>query len=95
MTDSNVPNLDAMTPADLWDFWKRCGMSGGVPYGVARDLFPARPMGYVRVVNHLKHYACNKAVAMELRADGKIDRALVYEQICDRIYEGLPDYAKW
>ena len=43
----------------------------------------------------LASYAKVKARAMQFRLDGKINQALVQEQICDRIYKQLPDWAKW
>lgn len=93
---NGIPNFDAMTPADLWQFWRDCGMSSVlVPRRIARAVFPDRPKGYVRTCKTLAHYACNKAVAMGLRTKGQIDRALVYEHVCDRIYDRLPEYARW
>jgi hypothetical protein len=32
---------------------------------------------------------------MKLRAEGKISTAMTYEQICDRLYEELPEFARW
>lgn len=86
-------NLDAMTPDALWA-WSALVGNGVRPVAAARDLFPNRPAGYVGAARDLKNYAINKAVAMKERAEGRITTALVYEAICDRIYEGLPDYAR-
>lgn len=90
-----VPNLDAMTQDELWQFWQDGGMSGGPSHTFARQIFPDRPKNYVNTAGDLKHYACNKAVAMKLRLEGAIDRALAYEQICDAIYDRLPEWARW
>ena len=95
LTVDGVPNFDAMSRSDLWAFWKLCGMSSGIRWTIARAIFPDRPKNYVRVASHLKNYACNKAVAMKCRIDGDINAALVYEGICDRIYNDLPTWAKW
>jgi hypothetical protein len=32
---------------------------------------------------------------MGLRADGQIERAQEYERICERIYQNLPEWARW
>lgn len=95
LTIDGVPNFDAMAPSELWAFWKLCGMSGGISWSVARAIFPDRPKNYVTIASHLKNYACNKAVAMKLRGEGNINTALTYETICDRIYDGLPSWARW
>lgn len=40
-------------------------------------------------------YAITKARAMECRADGNIDEALAHERQCERLYRGLPAWARW
>jgi hypothetical protein len=91
--ESNVPNLDCEDSDTLWEFWKR--FNSVRPVAQARLLFPDRPKGYVSAARSLAGYASNKATAMSCRIEGKIESALVYEKICDRIYSDLPDYAKW
>ena len=86
-------NLDGMFPDDLWAFWQRTNSVR--PIAFARQLFPTSPKGYVRAAKDLGNYAANKATAMKLRADGNIPRALDYENICERIYSQLPEYARW
>ena len=54
-----------------------------------------RPAGYLAATRALFHYANNKATAMECRVRGEIKTALVYERIADRIYDGLPTWARW
>lgn len=93
---SGIPNLDAMSYDELWQFWKDCGMSSVLcPRIIARAIFPEQPKGYVSTAKTLSHYAVNKATAMKCRLEGKIPAALVYEDICDKIYSDLPEYAKW
>jgi len=58
-------------------------------------MFPDRPRGYVAATRSLAHYAYNKSTAMRCRLKGDINAALNYEAICERIYDNLPDYAKW
>lgn len=87
-----VPNLDAfMTDNALWSFYKesKCGRE------LAKFLFPHKPAGYTVATKNLGHYACNKAVAMRLRNDGKVDTAMMYDTICEHIYGRLPEWARW
>ena len=90
-----IPNFDALSAEELWSFYRRAGMSGRPPRSVARELFPDRPRGYVNATNDLKCYATNKATAIGCRLAGKIETALTYEAICDRIYSRLPSWARW
>lgn len=85
-------NLDSETPEMLWEFWKRTNSVR--PISFAKQLFPNREKGYVRATKDLGCYASNKATAMSCRLEGKIDSAIVYENICDRIYNELPSWAK-
>lgn len=90
---ANELNLDCCEPADLWALWKRTNSVR--PISFAKQLFPLRPKGYVRATKDLGNYASNKAVAMDLRLKGQIQGALSYEAICERIYNQLPEYARW
>ncbi len=88
-----MENLDCMNQDDLWEFWKKTNSVR--PIRFARTLFPEKPQGYVSTTKCLGAYAANKSVAMKLRLDGNIQGAIVYENICDRIYRELPEYARW
>jgi hypothetical protein len=86
-------NLDSMEQDELWTFW---GATKGVrPIKGARELFPARPKGYVTAFKNLGHYAANKATATSCRLAGDVDTALSYERIADSIYSDLPVFARW
>jgi hypothetical protein len=61
----------------------------------ARVLFPGRPKGFVRATKDLGRYAWNQGTAMRLRLTGDVNLASDYEAICDRIYAGLPEFARW
>ena len=89
MTDFNPDGMDADA---LWDFWKQTQQSCRQ---TARRLFPDRPRGYVRATADLGNYAADKATALRQRAQGDIPTAQTYETICERIYDRLPDYARW
>lgn len=85
-----IPNLDAMSVEDLWAFWSK--HQRGRAY---LALFPEGGKGTRKATGLLAAYACNKAVAMKCRLDGAIDRALVYEKICEDIYDRLGKEAQW
>lgn len=85
-------NLDGIDKDDLWDLHNRLHKH---PVIEARKLFPCRPRGYVVAARTLSHCAANKATAMGLRLTGKIAEALTYEAICERLYDELPDFARW
>lgn len=87
-------NLDSMEYDQLVDFASRFVGHGVRPIRAARELFPDKPTGYVESTRLLRSYAWNKATAVSLRLAGNIDSAIQYENICDRIYTELPDYAK-
>jgi len=89
--EPGVPNLDGYPQDNLMSFWNvtRHG------WDLARFLFPSRPERYVTATYDLGHYAANKATAMSCREKGDIPAALVYESICQTIYNRLPGYARW
>jgi hypothetical protein len=89
MTEFNPDGMDADA---LWDFWKQTQQTCRP---TARRLFPDRPRGYVQATANLGNYAANKATALRQRAQGNIAAAQTYETICERIYDQLPDYARW
>jgi hypothetical protein len=43
----------------------------------------------------LAHYADTKASAMQHRSRGNIEAALLYEDLCERIYRRLPEHCRW
>jgi len=85
-----VPNLDAMPYDDLVAFAvAHKGRSG------ARLLFPEGGPLRASATASLVNYAWNKATATACRLRGDISNALLYEGICERIYAGLPKFARW
>ena len=82
-------NLDSESPESLMAFWSRTNSVR--PIAFARQLFPDCPRGFVRATKDLGYYASNKATAMSCRLRGDINAALMYEEICDRLYRQLPD----
>jgi hypothetical protein len=85
-------NLDAMDTEDLWAFYTAhryankssrllvCGHLG---------------RGTITATKNACHYAANKATAMQCRERGDIETAQMYEGICERIYNELPQDLKW
>ena len=51
--------------------------------------------GKAKRANDLSAYAWNKKTAMECRERGDIKAALIYENICDRVYSGMNESDKW
>lgn len=88
--ETNVPNLDAMWPDTLMAFWFRHSRGRK-----ARELFPEGGEGTRKAAKDLANYASNKAAAMGCRSRGDIPTAIQYENIADRIYNGLPAFARW
>lgn len=93
MTETGAPNLDCMTTADLYAFVEES--KGLRPRSLARKLFPDHPKGLERATRDLHNYAWNKITAMACRGRGDVSTALHYEAICDRIYNKLPEFARW
>ncbi len=90
--ENNVPNLDGMTQEEVSQWWTD---HERMTPALAATIFPSKPKGYVRTARAVVKYAANKAVAMRLRIEGNIQRALEYEAICDCLYAALPPYARW
>ena len=82
-----------MEPGDLLGFWVKYQRNG--KRADCAELLGGRFPGYTVVAGDLGAYAANKATAIRCRLEGHVDRAMVYEDICDRIYQGLPDRARW
>jgi hypothetical protein len=51
--------------------------------------------GSIRKAEALMNYAWNREAAHATRRQGDIVHALEYEDICERIYEKLPDDIRW
>ena len=88
-----VPNIDTMNKAELSLFVRRT--SGIYSRNYASTIFDGKPEGYADAVKALCKYARNLAVARASRLHGDIQTALLHEGSCDRIYNSLPDYARW
>lgn len=88
---SNVPNLDCMDAPELWALWRKWDHASRAECAELVGRLP----GYTRVVSSLAGYAANKAAAMQCRAKGQVSHALIHERNCERIYESLPECARW
>jgi len=60
----------------------------------AKQLFSNVP-GAVKAIKLLVAYAWNKSTAMNLRLINCTLTATMYEDICEKIYNQLPEYAQW
>ena len=85
-------NLDAMGHDDLVLFWKTYRHPSRAK---ARELVGAAVKSPVKACQTLACYAMNKACAMGLRLEGKIQQALVYEEAADLAYGRLPEGLRW
>ncbi len=88
----SIPNFDAMNPGELTHFWLQHYLGNRAR---AEKLIGDKRKGYVRICQSLANYAINKETAMRCRKNGDIPAAIVYEKICDGIYDRLPDDLKW
>ena len=87
---TRVPNLDNDPSIDLMDFWMRHQRGRQ-----SRELFPAGGPGTKTATDLLAAYAANLFAAQSCRRRGDINAARAYDSICDRLYERLPDWARW
>ncbi len=76
----DIQNLDGMWPDDLRAY--------------AASLKP-RERSFVTIQSMYRQYAHIKANAMDLRSIGMISHALTLEAQCERIYNLLPERARW
>ena len=93
--DVGAPNLDAMEPGELHEFWLDNSKPKPQRQLAAQKMFPSRRSGYMAASSLLADYAINKSVACKLRLDGYVADALEYEETCERIYLRLPQWARW
>lgn len=89
----DAPHLDAMTTEELYAFVEQT--RGLRPRKAARSLFGFANNGATRAARNLHHYAWNTITARACRLRGEIETARTYECIADRIYQDLPDFARW
>lgn len=85
-------NPDAMNNDKLYAL---IAMIEAHPRKIAQRLFPDHADGRVRAVKDIKNYCWNAITARHLRVDGNIQTAMEYESICDRIYDRMPEWARW
>ena len=84
-------NLDGWLPDDLMAFWNFARYSKSL----AAYMFPEQHKGRIIAVKLLANYASNRATSINCRMSGKVHTALMYDHICQTIYNRLPDWAKW
>lgn len=91
-TTNTVPNLDAMCRDDLMEFWSKFNRPSRKD---AEKLIGDTRRGYTVLAGRLAAYAANKAAEMRCREAGKMGGAESYNNICDNIYNRLPQDLKW
>ena len=88
-----VINLDTMTQEELWAFHTACRDPEADWVKRARELFPDRPVHYIKAAKTLSKYAYYKAASMEHDID--IDNFDDCEFMCKYLYKQLPKWARW
>jgi len=68
---------------------------GVQPRAAARRIFGTAANGRTAAVRELRAYAWNTITARACRLRGDVETALKYEAIAQRIYDDLPDFARW
>lgn len=87
-----MENLDSMESSELMEFWN---VHRFARYADRMSIFGCAGDGTKIAAKAAANYASNKATAIQCRARGDIQAALIYEGICDKIYATLPDFARW
>lgn len=86
-----VPNLDCMESiAELMTFWQKHQRGRA-----CAELFPQGGKGTRKACADLANYASNKATETRARLEGRMSDAQVFGNICERIYNKLPQFARW
>lgn len=65
------------------------------PTQYALQLFPEQPTGYVETAKLIALYATELLEARRYRAQGHVQDAIALEKKCQKIYNDLPEYARW
>lgn len=94
---TNIPDvlIESSDEVALMEFWS---LAHRPSRDFAAAIFPEKPLGYIRLTKDLANYASNTSntsTAVMLRKQGDIARAMYYEAIAQRIYQGLPDDVRW
>lgn len=88
-------NLEGESPANLAEFAKLCS-DPLVHRNLATQLFPYRDISKACKATMLYGvFSQIKSAAFILRAQGWIHIASSLEEQCDKIYNELPDFARW
>jgi hypothetical protein len=86
VSSNTIPNLDCSNIDELRAFalkYRKTNLDN------AAYLIGDHRKGFSLLAKKLSKYAEYKALAMECRLEGSVDRALDYENRCERLYEGL------
>jgi hypothetical protein len=85
-------NPDGMSKEEIHEWIAYIG--NGQRPAVAKRWFSG-VAGQFKLVRDIRNYLWNKVTAMTCREEGKIAEALMYEDICDKIYKQLPHKIRW
>lgn len=96
MTDktNTIPAFDEMSEPDLRAFWAKYHRPNRAEaQALVGEGFTPREA--VKIAEVLACYAINKACAVGLRLEGKVNQAMTYEEACELNYRQLPENLRW
>jgi hypothetical protein len=64
------------------------------PHKIAVLLFPEKPAERIALTETIGQWAINQAVVLENTQKGKMDLAIVFNKVGNRIWQKLPRYAR-
>ena len=87
-------NPDCVDVDDLRDFLGYLGHFEK-PLRQVKELWGTINLDTVKAANQLRTYAKHKILAMDFRAGGKIEDAMIREASCKAVYNTLPEAFRW
>lgn len=90
-------NLDKMTEEELWGFHNACKEPDADWVKRGRELFPDRPIHYIKATKMLHEYAYYKAASIHFTIDDgfdDLDDLDDCEFMCKHFYKQLPKWAR-
>lgn len=91
-------NMKEMKNIDAMSYDERLKLAGRIynhRAAMIRRLFPKDSKDADKTAQLVQEYCFVSALAMRLRLDGDIDKAMKYEEMADAAYTLLPNYARW
>ncbi len=61
---------------------------------IASDLFPDQPQCCKAITEKIGQWVINRKTVLEFTAEDKPEIALIFNKVCHRIWQQLPEYAR-